>query len=199
VRLDVVPALLAAISTSREPSAASRAALARRVAATAEDARAGARVVGRLAARALARRASGSADATSIDVRGWARLPVAVRHSILARLWQTAAPRSSGLPRRHRDALDALLARGRRVADLAMPGGGRARLSGGVLSMSEVAPGPAAKALVPAGRKPRASNGPADARLRPTSARRARSGPARSHARAGIANRRRIRPTTVSR
>jgi tRNA(Ile)-lysidine synthase len=204
VRLDVVPALLAAVSGSREPSPAARAALARRVAATAADVRAGARVVARLAALALARRSG--PDGTSIDVRGWAALPIAVRHSVLARLWKAAAPRSSGLPRAHRDALDALLAGGRRRAELAMPGGGRAALSTGRLRLTAAAPKaspgprePGPKVRAPAGRKARASNGPADARLRPTAARRARSGRARSHARAGIANRRRAASTTVSR
>jgi len=178
VRLDVVPALVAAFegpgsgrgradggARRAGPGRATeaRAALARRVAAAAADARAGGRVLAGLANRALARRRV--AGTAALEVGGWAAMPLAVRHALLAALWREAAPRSSGLPRRHRDALDGVLAAGRRRAEVSLPGGARAVVSGGRMSVLPLAREPA-----PAARTRRESKGRADARLRTRSA-----------------------------
>ena len=192
VRLDVVPALLSAAVGSPGADGKARAELARRVAATAADVRAGGRVVARLARRALARRSPGGVP--SVDVQGWPSLPVAVRHALLARLWKAADPRSSGLPRRHRDALDAVLAAGRRRAEVSLPGGARAVVSGGRLNVLVPARGPA----VAAGRRGEAKVR-ADARLRPALARPALQDSGGSHSHAGDASRPRSRSTTLPR
>lgn len=162
IRHDVVPALLAAVAGGNA-NASARAALARRAAGAADDARAGARVVSRLAARALARRRG----AAGLDVRGWGRLPLAIRHAALARFWSGVAPAGIGLPRRHRDALDRLLATGRSRGTLALPKGRLAELAAGRLRI--VAPDAAAAnpGSHPRARTRRTSPGHADARLRP--------------------------------
>ncbi len=174
VRHVVVPALL-------EAAPGDRAALARRFAATATDVRDGARVVGRRAAGTLACRSSAGA----LDARGWARLPRAVRHAALARHWAASAPGAGGLTRRHRDALDTLLADGRARAEVALPAGYRAVLASGWLRL--VRAGAVASRT---GRTPSPSPGRADARLRPAGAHRANPVPAEPRREPGAAGRR---------
>ncbi len=195
VRLAAVPALLAAIAPARATTPAradeARAALARRVAGAAADARAADRLVGRMANRVLARNVGRSP--ASLDARGWAKRPAALRQALLARLWREAAPGSSGLPRRHREALDALLASGRRRADLTLPGGGRAILVRGMLSLHPGAP--ASNRHLPADGSP----GRGDARLRRESPRRARTGASGKGPRTNIATRHSSRTTAPPR
>jgi tRNA(Ile)-lysidine synthase len=191
VRLDVVPALVAAAHGAAAGPAA-RAALALRAAATAAEARAGARVPEGLARAALARRRQ--ADG-ALDSSGWARLPESVRHALLGRFWKLANPATSGLPRRHRDALDALLAGGRQ-GELAMPGGWRAETAPGRLRVAPPAPTPRGGSRR---RRPLAGKRTSDARLRAATRRAAHSVPGSPSQRARLAIGPRTRPSTVSR
>jgi hypothetical protein len=115
VRLDVVPALLAALAPGMGEDRVARAGLARRVAQAAGDARAGGRLAAAVARRALSR--AGGAHARML-----ARLPAAARDAALRQLWSEANPGAGGLCRRHLEALAGLLD-ARTGALVALPGG----------------------------------------------------------------------------
>jgi len=132
IRLDVVPALLAAISPPPHRIAEARAGLARRVAAAAGEARGGARLAARAARPALARRLS--PGARSVDARGLGSRPGVILHSLLRLFWNRANPRSSGLPRRHVEALARLL-RGGPGGEITLPERWRAVLVDGRLTL----------------------------------------------------------------
>jgi tRNA(Ile)-lysidine synthase len=197
LRHDVVPALVAAIAGPGAAPHDARGALARRVAAAATEARAGARVIGRHALAVLERRRA--AGGAGFGVRGWSALPLAIRNAVLARAWKLANPRSSGLPRRHRDALDGLLSAGRRRAQLTLPEGWRAVLAAGRLELKAPAPG----ARPPAGSRATlnraAANTRTDARLPSAGARRASPVPGGPDVRASVTIRRRARSHSSSR
>ena len=118
VRLDVVPALLAALAPGKGADRVARAGLARRVAQAAGDARSGARLAAAVARRAMSR--TGGADARML-----ARLPAAARDAALRQLWRAANPGAGGLCRRHLDALAGLL-EARTGAAVTLPGGWQA-------------------------------------------------------------------------
>lgn len=148
LRHDVVPALLAAIA-GPDAGPLARAKLARRAAATAADARAGALFARRMASPEYRRRTTRPIEdvigwdqmdeasreairarpallrtAQTIDVSDWAALDTAVRHALLASFWAVATNgRYTGLSRQRRDALDALLLGKRRRAELHLTGG----------------------------------------------------------------------------
>jgi hypothetical protein len=129
-------------------------------------------------------------------VSGWGRVPAAVRRALLARAWKLANPGSSGLPRRHRDALDLLLTGPRHRAELALPGGWTAELGAGRLRIA--APGLRSRRATAAPKR-LAGKRPADARLRAATMRAAPSVPGGPSQRARVASGPRPRPSTVSR
>ena len=134
IRLDVVPALLAAIAPSRAGDPQARARLARRAAATARDLAAAADLLARRARTALVRASVASMPRT-VDSQTLALYPAAVQRSALQLLWTRAVPALDGLSRRHLDALQRLVSSTRGGARLALPHGWAARWSQSRLSL----------------------------------------------------------------
>ncbi len=112
IRLDVLPALALAIAPGANVRE-TRAALARRAAASAGDARSGAELAAARARAWFARHAAVStrraSSALALDLAALARLRAAVRDAIVRLAWRRANPGSSGLTRRHVEAIAALL------------------------------------------------------------------------------------------
>jgi tRNA(Ile)-lysidine synthase len=126
VRLDVVPALAAALSPGAGPAA--RAGLARRAEAAAAEARDARRVVERLAGRTRAR------AGTRMDTGVLARAPRAVRLAALRRWWADRTGGRDGLTRPHREMLLRLVA-GHGDGEVGLPGGWTARRRSGSLAL----------------------------------------------------------------
>jgi tRNA(Ile)-lysidine synthase len=128
IRHQVVPALLAA----RGPGA-SRAALARGVAAGARELRDADAALTIRARRGVARHGGGDGERAWISRPALAAAPRALRLALLRRLWRDAGAPRAGLTRRHLDALLALAAGGRPGSRVELPAGRCASCRGGRL------------------------------------------------------------------
>jgi tRNA(Ile)-lysidine synthase len=124
IRLDVVPALVRALSPAAALTPA-RAALARRAASAAADVRAAAAIVVRRA-RTLFERgggaASGEHESAAIAVADAAAVAPPVLAAALRLAWRRAHPGAPGLTRRHVESLARLIG-ARTGARVALPGG----------------------------------------------------------------------------
>ena len=127
LRHEAIPALLLALAPpgaaaqGRGPEA--RAALARRVARAAAEARGAADLLERWAHRVLSGPHRIQAGELALDSRTLATYPLAARHALWRRLWAMAAPGAGGLTYRHLESLLALVESRRAGARVELPGG----------------------------------------------------------------------------
>jgi len=142
IRLGVVPALLEALApeTLQGPdlgrrAGMQRAALARRVARTALEARAARRIVIRQARGLLSRVARIQAGEIALDSAKWRSYPYAIRRSLLGLLWKRLGPVPSGLTGVHLGALEALATSERGDGRIELPGGRVAERDGATLTL----------------------------------------------------------------
>ena len=122
IRLDVVPALLAAFAPGKGADASARASLARRAGAAAGELRLAAALLARRARSAFAR-ATASSDALALDSRTLAAYPEAIQRCVLQLLWRRAGSAHAGLSRRHLDAVQRLVLSRRGGSVVALPQG----------------------------------------------------------------------------
>ena len=129
IRHGVVPALLDALGAPAGPAVARRERLARRSAALAEELADAGRVLGRNAARALARALTETAGGPAVDTRALAGLSPTSKRLVLGRAWRLIGPAGAeapGLTTRHLGSLARCLTKTR--AEVALPLGWRARI-----------------------------------------------------------------------
>jgi tRNA(Ile)-lysidine synthase len=127
IRHEAVPALLAALEPARaRANPAARAALARRVAAVAREAREAERALGVWLDRSRLEICRIQGGVAVLDLSRLAAYPIAARRMALRRAWQAVAPAGTGLTRRHMAALCSLVAGSRRRGHLDLPAGVRA-------------------------------------------------------------------------
>ena len=129
IRHDAIPALLAALeprAPSRPAAAIARAALARRVAAAAREARDAERALGVWLDRIRPALSRIQDAAAVLDLRRLGAYPIAARRMALRRAWKAVAPAGVGLTRRHMAALCSLVSGSRHRGHLDLPAGVRA-------------------------------------------------------------------------
>ncbi len=167
LRHEAIPALLGALAPGpaavSTPAPEARAALARRVARAANEARGASDLLERWARRVLSGPHRIQAGELALDSRAVATYPLAARRALWRRLWAMAAPGAGGLTHRHLDSLLELLESRRPGARVELPGGWVAvRVPGGRVRLVGAAPA----GLVPAanGLKPFAGAGGASSR-----------------------------------
>jgi len=119
IRLDVIPALLAATGT-RRPG------LARRAAAAAAEVREAERILAAGVRPRLARSSRIQRGVLRLDSRGVAPYPSAARRLMLRLLWNRLTRATEGLTRGHLDDLCRLIDSGGEAASVRLPGGYRA-------------------------------------------------------------------------
>ena len=144
LRHEAVPALLKALGASPEAAGASaaraRAALARRVARAATEARAATQVFERWARRVLSRDCRIQGGEIALDSSRVASYPLLAQRMLMRRLWAAAAPGSGGLTHRHLEALSRLVASARGGARIELPGGWTAARARGWVRLARTAP-----------------------------------------------------------
>jgi tRNA(Ile)-lysidine synthase len=122
VRHDALPALIAALAPGRDV-AMTRAGLARRVGASAREARAATLALRQWTSPVLARLSRIQPAEIALDSRGVAPYPFAAQRMVLRRLWRSLAGTRTGLTHRHLDALGRLIVRPRDGGRILLPGG----------------------------------------------------------------------------
>ena len=139
VRHRAIPALLAALDPGlagargaqpRGTPEQARAALARRVAFAAREARDARRAILRWLGQSLPPLAKGADDAAALPAGALADLPIAARRMALRRAFGRVAPPGTGLTRRHLAALCNLVGASRLNGRVDLPAGVRAERSG---------------------------------------------------------------------
>jgi tRNA(Ile)-lysidine synthase len=129
LRHDAVPALLRAIEAGSAlpgtpaPTAAARAALARRVSRAATEARGAVGLLERWARRVLSSHCRIEAGEIALDSRRVASYPPVARRMLLRRLWARGAPGCGGLTHQHLESLSRLVETSRAGARVELPGG----------------------------------------------------------------------------
>lgn len=139
VRHQAIPALALALLPGLDP-AHGRALLARRAAQAASGALVATRALESLAGRVLARAGRIRSGIVTLETGRLAALPAGLRLAVLGRLWRRIGSRSSGLTRRHLDALDGLIDRTRGRAIIQLPGGWSAERDRDVVHFRSGAP-----------------------------------------------------------
>jgi tRNA(Ile)-lysidine synthase len=122
VRHDALPALIAALAPGRDV-AMTRAGLARRVGASAREARAATLALRQWTSPVLAKLSRIQPAEIALDSRGVAPYPFAAQRMVLRRLWRSLAGTRTGLTHRHLDALGRLIVRPRDGGRILLPGG----------------------------------------------------------------------------
>lgn len=140
VRHLLVPAFVSTLEPTPDP-ADTRAALARRVALAAHEARQARRVLESTASRFSRRWCRIQANHCVIDRRAMHRLAPALRRVIFERAWNIMRGPDSGLTSTHFDALHRLVSRGRGGARVQLPGGWEAEVDCGFLHIRPLRPG----------------------------------------------------------
>jgi tRNA(Ile)-lysidine synthase len=153
VRHDAVPALLRALDPGAGDGVRARAALARRAARAAAEARGAAEVLEGWSRRVLSRHCRIQAGEIALDSRGVASYPLAAKYMVLRRLWAEAAPGCGGLTHRHLEALSRLVGSARGSARVGLPGGWLAVRERGWVRLERPAedPGPGTRGAVRGG------------------------------------------------